>query len=64
MPLLLPLQKLQGKGDEGWKKVSVFAEDRECVGKKCVFFFASYSTSNKLLHVARYILITGLQKCI
>ena len=45
---------------------SVFAsfwgspEDREFVEKMC--FGASYSTSNKLLLIARHIMTTGLQK--
>ena len=53
----------------GWRvEKSVFAsffcwpEDCEFVEKMC--FGASYSTSNKLLLVARHILITGLQKCL
>ena len=52
---------------EGGKK-SVFAsfsggpEDCEFMEKMC--FGASYSTSNKLLLVARHILTTGLQKCL
>ena len=51
MPPLLQLQKLQGKGDGGWKK-SVFAlffgwpEDREFVEKKC---FGASKTSYCLL---------------
>ena len=65
MPALLQLQKLPGKGEGGWEK-SVFAsffgwpEDRE-IGEK-MRFGASYSTSNKLLLVARHILTTGLKK--
>ena len=57
-----------GKGMEGGKK-SIFAsffgwpEDRKFVGKKCGFR-VSYSMSNKLLLVARHIILTtGLQKC-
>ena len=52
---------------EGGK--SVFAsffcwpEDREFVEKK-KRFGASYSTSNKLLLIARHIMTTGLQKCL
>ena len=67
MPILLQLQKLPWKGDGGWKK-SVFAsffgwpEDREFVEK--MRFGASYSTSNKLLLVARHILTMDLQKCL
>ena len=66
MPPLLQLQKLPGKGMEGGEK-SVFAlffgwpEDREFVEK--MHFGASYSTSNKLLLVARHTQTTGLQKC-
>ena len=49
---------------EGGKKClcNVFrlTEDREFVKK--MRFGASYSTSNKLLLVARHILTTGLQK--
>ena len=53
---------------EGGEKKSVFVsffgwpEDREFVGK--FLFGASYSTSNKLLLIARHILTTGLQKCL
>ena len=53
--------------ERGWRaEKGVFAsffgspEDREFVGK--MRFGASYSTSNKLLLVARHILTTGLQK--
>ena len=66
MPPLLQLQKLLGKGDGGWEK-SVFApffgwpEDCKFVDK--MRFVASYSTSKKLLLVARHILTMGLQKC-
>ena len=65
MPPLLQLQKLSGKEDGGWEK-SVFAlffggpEDHDFEEK--IHFGASYSTSNKLLLVARHILTTGLQK--
>ena len=65
MPPLIQLQKLAGIGDVGWKK-SVFVlffgrpEDREFVKK--MRFVASYSTSNKLLLVARHILTTDLFK--
>ena len=37
-------------------------EDREFVEKMC--FGASYSTSNKLLLIARHIMTTDLQKCL
>ena len=52
---------------EGGKKVSLlhFVADqkiREFVEKNA--FWVSYSTSNKLLLVARHILTTGLQKCL
>ena len=79
MPTLLQLQKLPGKGDGGWKK-SVFASfmaDQKIASswdpppppkkkkeEKKKHFGASYSTSNKLLLVARHILTTGLQKCL
>ena len=65
MPQLLQLQKLPGKGDAEWEKVSL---------RFILFYFltlwliasswekmrfgASYSTSNRLLLVARHILIT------
>ena len=56
-----------GKGMEGEKKRSFalffgWPEDREFLEKMCPG--ASYSTSNKLLLVARHILTTGLQKCL
>ena len=57
----------RGKGMEGVKK-SVFAsflgwpEDREFIEK--MYFGTSYSTSNKLLLIARHIMTTGLQKCL
>ena len=58
-------------GERGWRvetKVSLRRffggpEDRDFVGGK-MRFGASYSSSNKLLLVARHILTTGLQKCI
>ena len=57
-------------GERGFRaEKSVFVsfsgwpEDREFVRKK-MRFGASYSTSNKLLLVARHILITGLKKCL
>ena len=62
-------QNLQGKGYQGWKKVSLhhfsadLKKDWECMDPFCVFL-ASYSTSNKLLLVARHILTTDLQKCL
>ena len=55
-------------GERGWRveeKCIVYSgwpEDREFMEKMC--FGASYSTSNKLLLVARHILTTGLQKCL
>ena len=67
VPLLLHLQKLPGKGDGEWKK-SVFtsfigqSEDNELMEK--ISFLPSYSTSNKLLLVARHILTIDLQKCL
>ena len=58
------------RGMEGGKKVSLpwfffffgWPEDREFVEK--MRFGVSYSTSNKLLLVARHILTTDLQKCL
>ena len=74
MPPLLQLQNLPGKGDGGWGKKSVsasfcFSPDQKIAiaiswGEKKKRFGASYSTSNKLLLVARHILTTGLQKCL
>ena len=77
MPPLLQLQNLPGKGDGGWGKKSVsasfcFSPDQKIAiaiswkkkKKKKKRFGASYSTSNKLLLVARHILTTGLQKCL
>ena len=51
----------RGKGMEGGKKVSLhqFLADQKIVSS-----LASYSTSNKLLLIARHILTTGLQKCL
>ena len=55
--------------ERGWRvQKSVFVsffgwpEDREFVEK--MRFGASYSTSNKLLLIARHIMTTGLQKCL
>ena len=74
MPPLLQLQNLPGKGDGGWGKKSVsasfcFSPDQKIAiaiswEKKKKHFGASYSTSNKLLLVARHILTTGLPKCL
>ena len=65
---LLQLQKLPGKGDEGLKKVSLrrFLADRKIASseREKMHFGASYSTSNKLLLIARHILTTGFQKCL
>ena len=64
MPPLLQLQKLQGKGDGGWGKMSLrhFLADQKLTSSwKKMCFGASYSTSNKLLLVARYVLTMGLQ---
>ena len=61
MPLLLPLQELQGKDDRGWRKKSVFAsrpswpEDWKKEGG-----FA-FRTSNKFLLVARHTLTKASQ---
>ena len=57
----------RAEGMEGGKKVSLclffgWSEDCEFVAK--IHFGATYSTSNKLLLVARHILTTGLQKCL
>ena len=57
-----------GKGMEGEKnKMSLhhFLADQK-IASSWIFFNlgASYSTSNKLLLVARHILTMGLQKCI
>ena len=64
MPPLLQLQRLQGKVMEGGKSVftSLFGwpENREFVEK--MQFWASYSTSNKLLLVVRQVLTMGLRK--
>ena len=64
MPLLLYLQKIQGKGDGEWKKclyiVLGLTRRLQVRGKKCLFL-ASYNTSNSLLLVARHILTTSLQ---
>ena len=51
----------RGKGMEGGNKVSLhlFLPDQKIVSS-----LASYSTSNKLLLIARHILTTGLQKCL
>ena len=61
----------RGKGMEGGGKKCLcvgfgWPEDREFVRKKKKkkLWGASYSTSNKLLIVARHILTTGLQKCL
>ena len=59
----------RGKGNEGGKK-SVFAsffgwpEDHEFVERKKKRSGASYTTSNKLLLIARHIMTTGIQKCL
>ena len=58
----------RGKGMEGGGKIFLasffgWPEDREFEGEK-MRFGASYSTSNKLLLVARHIPTTGLQKCL
>ena len=68
MPPLLQLQKLLGKGDAGWKKKGAlrrFLADQKIASSwEKMRFGASYSTSNKVLLVARHILTTGFQKCI
>ena len=60
-------KKLPGKGDGGWGKnvfVSFFGWPEDCEFVEKMRFGASYSTSNRLLLVARHILITRLQKCL
>ena len=56
----------RGKGMEGGKKVSAsffgWPEDRDFIAK--MRFWASYSTSNKLLLIARHIMTAGLKKCL
>ena len=57
----------RGKGMEGGKKVFLhrFSADQKIASSWTKMSFgASYSTSNKLLLVARHILTTGLQKCL
>ena len=56
MPPLLQLQKLPGKGDGGWKKVSLrrFLAEIAISWEKNAFL---------LLLFARHILTAGLQKC-
>ena len=55
---------------EGGEKVSLrrFLADQKIASslkkKKKKRFWASYSTSNKLLLIARQIMTTGLQKCL
>ena len=55
-----------GKGMEGGKKCLciIFLADQKIEFMERMRFGASYSTSNKLLLVARHILTTGLQKCL
>ena len=69
MPSLLHLQKLTGKGDGEWggEKVPLrrfLADQKIAISWGGMRFGASYSTSKKLLLVARHILTTGLQKCV
>ena len=52
---------------EGGKKVSLrryLADQKIASASKKMRFGASYSTSNKLLLIARHIMTTGLQKCL
>ena len=58
-------------GERGWRvgkkclrRVCFFAGQKIVSSCKEMRFGASYSTSNKLLLVARHILTTGLQKCL
>ena len=56
-----------GKGMEGGKKVFLhhFLADQNIASSwKRMFFWPFYSTSNKLLLVARHILTMGPQECI
>ena len=67
MPPLLQLQKLPVGGWRLVKNVSLcrFLADQKTVSSRNKERLrASYSTSNKLLRVARHILITGLHKCL
>ena len=65
MPPLLQMQKLPGKGMEGGGKkclsVVFWLTRRSRVRGKKMRFGAPYSTSNKLLLVARHIMTTGLK---
>ena len=59
--------KITGEG--GWRVEKkclcvIFCSPKDCEFMEKVHFGASYSTSNKLLLVARHILTTGLQKCL
>jgi len=56
----------QGKVMKGGKSVfaPLFSGPENCNFMKKMQFWASFSTSNKLLLVARHILTTGLQKCL
>ena len=58
----------QGKGMEGAKKKAslpnFFADQKIASSWKKCNFGASYSTSNKLLLLARHILTMDLQKCL
>ena len=67
MPLLLRLQKVQGKSGGEGKEASLhrFSANQKIASSwKTYVFLPSYSTSNKLLLVARHTLITDLQKCL
>ena len=60
-------KKTAGKGMEGGKKVFCvvfWLTRRSRVRRRKMRFGASYSTSNKLLLIARRIMNTGLQKCL
>ena len=57
----------RGKGMEGRKKVFLhcfLADQKIEISREKKRFGASYSTSYKLLLVAKHILSTGLQKCL
>ena len=57
--------KITGGGDGGWNNVSLkrFSADQKIASSwEIMRFWTYYSTSNKLLLVARHILTTGLKK--
>ena len=69
MPLLLRLQKSQGKVKENEKNEEVYlhhfsANQKIASSWGKIRFLPSCSTSNKLLLVARHIFTTDLEKCL